>query len=61
MNHFQSSEVDIELIPISGEDEKISFFLEGTEFMEWVPMVKRDNVFELMLGSEHSIIEVGQG
>jgi len=61
MNHFQSSKLEIDLIPISGEDEKISFFLDGTEFMEWVPMVKRNNVFGLMLSSEYSIIEVGQG
>jgi len=61
MNHFQSSKLDIDLIPISVEDEKISFFLEGTDFIEWVPMVKRNNGFGLILGSEYSIIEVGQG
>jgi len=61
MNNFQSNKVDIELSPISGGDEKISFFLEGTEFLEWVPMVKKNNSFGLMLGSEYAIVEVGQG
>lgn len=61
MNRFQSTNVDIELVPVSDGDEKVSFFLDGTEFLEWVPMVKRNSVFGLMLGNEYSIIEVGQG
>ncbi len=59
MNHFQSSKLDIDLVPISGEDEKVSFFLDGTDFIEWVPMVKRNNDFGLALGGKYSIVEIG--
>lgn len=60
MNSLQSNKIDIDLVPISREGEKISFFLEGSEFIEWAPMIKDIKGFRLIFGHVFSIADIDQ-
>ncbi len=61
LTQFFSEKVALCVVPIMEDDEEISFFLDGTDFIEWVPLIKRANNFGLKLLDGYAIIEAKHG
>lgn len=59
---FENGDIKLELISINEEDEKFSFFLDVSDFIEWIPLVKTfDGQYGLVLKNGYSVFETKRG
>lgn len=59
---FESGDIKLELKSIKEEDEKVSFFLDASDFIEWIPLVRKsDGQYGLVLKNGYSVFETKRG
>ena len=59
---FENGDIKLELVSINEKDEKVSFFLDASDFIEWIPLVKKlAGQYGLVLKNGYSVFETNRG